>query len=446
MTLSLSLFSAMSLTAHAASSSSSGNGQVLDIQYWKTTQSAVPVYFVRTPELPMVDFDIVFDAGSARDGEKFGVAQLTASFLDEGAGKWDADQIAERFDDVGAVYSVSVTQDMAAIGFRSLTEKDKLEQTLETFTTIITDPKFPQDPFKRLQKQTLVALEQIRQSPTALAKKAFAETLYGKQHPYGHLSIGTQKTAAALTRDDAQAFYKTYYIAQNARILMVGDLTREAAEVMAEKIVAALPQGTAPKPLAQTKPRKSAATRKNIDFPAQQTAILMGQLGIRGDDPDLFPLMVGNHILGGGGLVSRLFDEVREQRGLVYGISSKFSPLAAKGPFFIFLQTRKEEAENAIDLTQRILKDFVSKGPSQKELDAAKKNIIGSFPLQISSNSDILEQLLFISSYNLPLDFLNNYRKNVEKVTADQMREAFQKHIKPDEMTIITVGEQQQGL
>ena len=167
----------------------------------------------------------------------------------------------------------------------------------------------------------------------------------------------------------------------------------------------------------------------------------MGQLGIQPKDPDFFPLMVGNHILGGGGLVSRLFDEVREKRGLVYSVNSKFSPLAAKGSFFIFLQNRKEESAHAIDLIQHIIKDFVAKGPSKKELDAAKKNIVGGFPLQISSNSDIVDQLMFLSFYNFPLDFLDKYRENVEKVTRAQVRDAFQRHIQSDQIAVITVGE-----
>lgn len=432
LTLSLSLLSSVSLAANAAPK------QVLNIERWETAKG-VPVYFVRTPELPMLDVDVVFGVGSAHDGEKFGVAQLTAGLLDEGAGDLNADQIAEQFDDVGAVYSASVSQDMTSIGFRSLTAKDKLAPTLDTFVTVLTDPKFPQDQFERLQKQMLVSLEQMRQSPVALAKEAFAEAIYGKQ-PYGHLTVGTRASVSQLAQADTKTFYQTYYVAKNARILMVGNLTLKAAKEIAEKIATALSEGEAPKPLAEMKARKSPA-HKSIVFPSQQTTILMGQLGIQPKDPDFFPLMVGNHILGGGGLVSRLFDEVREKRGLVYSVSSKFSPLAARGSFFVFLQTRQEEATRAIDLTQRILKDFVEKGPSQKELDAAKKNLVGGFPLQISSNSDIVDQLMLISFYNFPLDFLDKYRENVTKVTRAQVRAAFQKHIQPDNIAVITVGE-----
>ncbi len=432
MALSFSLLSSIPLSANAASK------QVLNIQHWKTTQG-IPVYFVRTPELPMVDLDVVFDAGSARDGEKFGIAQFTAGLIDEGAGDLSSDQIAEKFDNVGSIYSASVNQDLTSVGFRSLTAKDKLASTLDTFVTVLTDPKFPQDQFERLQKQTLTSLEQMRQSPAALAKEAFSAAIYGKQ-PYAHLIVGTPTTVSQFTPEDAKKFYQTYYVGKNARILMVGNLTLNAAKQTAERIAAALPTGETPTPLAVMKPGKS-PVNKNIVFPSQQTTILMGQMGISPEDPDFFPLMVGNHILGGGGLVSRLFEEVREKRGLVYNVSSKFSPLAARGSFFIFLQTRKEEAANAIELTQRVLKTFVEKGPAQKELDASKKNIIGSFPLQVSSNSDIVDQLMLISLYNFPLDFLDKYRENVEKVTRAQVRAAFQKHVQPSDISVITVGE-----
>jgi zinc protease len=371
-----SLFLTLSLSFLPTSVLAADPKAVVNIQHWQTNQG-VPVYFVPTPEIPMLDVDVVFDAGSARDGDKPGLANLTAGMLDEGAGKLNTDQIAEAFDNVGAIYSIDVNQDMALVGFRSLTQDENLTSTLDTFKTVLTDPKFPQDSFERLQKQVLISLEQRQQSPRAIASEASVKAIYGDQ-PYGHITSGTRESIAKLTPKDVREFYKKYYVANNARLVMVGDLTLGVAKEIAEKIVASLPQGEAAKPIPDMQAKKQ-PVRENIEFPAQQTTVYMGQLGVKPDDPDYFSLLVGNQILGGGLLVSRLFEEVREKRGLVYSIGSRFLSLAARGSFIIFLQTRNEEANNAIELTQNVLKEFIEKGPDKKELEAVKKNIIGGF-------------------------------------------------------------------
>jgi zinc protease len=168
----------------------------------------------------------------------------------------------------------------------------------------------------------------------------------------------------------------------------------------------------------------------------------MGQVGITPTDPDYFPLLVGNYTLGGGGMVSRLFHEVREQKGLVYGIHSGFSPLLARGTFALKLQTRNEEAKNAIAITRDVVEKFIQEGPTENELSAAQKNIIGGFPLDLASNSSILGQLGRIGFYQLPLDYLDTYRDKVAAVTQAQIRAAFQKHVQIDQFVTVQVGQQ----
>jgi len=410
---------------------------VLNIQHWRTSQG-VPVYFVHTPELPMVDIHVVFNAGSARDGDKPGVADLTCGLLDEGTQQLSADEIARRFDAVGANYHAGIRQDSGYVCLRSLTHADFLTSALDTFTQVLSQPIFSPESFERVRKQMLTGLEEGLQEPATLAQNAFYTALY-PDHPYGHPLSGDIASVNQLTRDDVIRFYQQYYVASNALIALVGDIDKEQAHKIAEQLVGQLPTGNVAVllDLASTAPVVSEA----IHFPSQQTTIYLGQVGITPADPDYFPLMVGNYTLGSGGMVSRLFHEVREQKGLVYGIHSSFMPLLARGPFSLKLQTRNEEAQNAIDLTCEVVKQFVQHGPTDAELSAAQKNILGGFPLELASNSNILGQLIRIGFYHLSLNYLDTYRDKIAAVSKSQICAAFQKHVRLDQLVRVTVGQ-----
>ena len=166
----------------------------------------------------------------------------------------------------------------------------------------------------------------------------------------------------------------------------------------------------------------------------------MGAPGMRRGDPDYFPLYVGNHVLGGGGLVSRLHEEVREQRGLSYSVNSYFSPMEQNGPYLLSLQTRNDQVDEALAVMRETLEEFVDKGPTEKELIASKKNITGGFPLRIESNSKILDYITMIGFYDLPLDYLETFNASVMAVTREQIVDAYQRRVSPDTMVTIIVG------
>lgn len=407
------------------------------IQHWTTTNGA-RVYFVASPELPIVDIRIVFDAGSARDGKHSGVAKLTNGLLDQGAGDLNADQIAERLDEVGANLDTSSYRDMAIVSLRSLTDPTLLDPALDVMTRVVSDPTFPEDSFKLQQKRTLIALRGQKESPGAIAQKAFFAAVYGN-HPYASPSLGTEQTVSALTRQDVVDYYQRYYTGRNAVVAIVGAVDRNAAEKLAERVAGKLPAGQAAPTLPTVKPL-AAAKMEQISYPSAQTHILMGQPGISRDDPDFFPLVLGNHILGGGGLVSRISDQVREKRGLAYSAYSYFAPMHVAGPFTAGLQTRNEKAKAALDVLQDTLRDFIDKGPTADELSAAKKNITGGFALNIDSNAKIVDHLASIAFYKLPLDYLDTYNQHIEAVTADQIRDAFRRRIHPQDMVTVMVG------
>ncbi|HHM06166.1 MAG TPA: insulinase family protein [Gammaproteobacteria bacterium] len=412
------------------------------VQHWNTHNGA-EVYFVAAPQLPMVDVRITFNAGAARDGDHPGLAQLTNSLLGEGAGGLSADEIAARFEDVGASFGASSHRDMAVVRLRSLTQADLLEPAVATLALVLRRPDFPADAFKREQSRTLVGLRAQKESPGEQAGKRFFETAYAG-HPYAVAPSGTEMSVAALTVADVKAYYQRYYVGRNAVVAIVGALSQAQAAALAEQTVGVLPAGKAAPdlPLAEAPERGEEVA---VAFPSEQTHILMGQPVLTRDDPDYFPLYVGNHVLGGSGLVSRISTEVREKRGLSYSAYSYFSPMAGRGPFIAGLQTRNEQAREALKVLRQVVADFIQNGPTAAELEAAKKNITGGFPLRLDSNSKIVDNLGMIGFYNLPLDYLDTFNARVQAVTVAQVRDAFRRRLNPDRMVTVVLGGGQGG-
>ena len=409
----------------------------VDIQHWQTSQGA-RVYFVQTPSLPMADIRVAFDAGSARDEVQFGLAALTSGLLDTGAGDWNADEIANRFDSVGAAFSAGVSEDLAWLSLRSLTEKALFDKALDTFQTVLTQPRFNEDDFQREKNRTLAGLKHREESPGALANITFSKALY-HDHPYAHPEEGMVETVAGFEVDDLKQFYKKYYVSANAIVVIVGDLQKTQASDIAEKLIAGLPVGEKPTEIpAVTLP--TLATNQHIEFPSSQTHVLSGLPGTHRKDPDYFALYVGNHILGGGSLVSRLFDEVREKRGLAYSASSQFMPLFREGPFIMSLQTRNDQTEQATKVMHETLAEFIKNGPTEAELIAAKKNITGGFALRTDNNSKLTEYVTMIGFYQQPLDYLEQFPAKVEKITAADIKDAFQRRVKPEWLQTVSVG------
>lgn len=407
------------------------------IENWQTPQGS-RVYFVRTEGLPMVDIQVAFDAGSARDGKQFGLSALTSAMLDTGAGKWNADDIAQRFESVGADMATGVSQDIAWVSLRSLTQKPLLDTALETLQTMLAKPRFAEDDFKREKSRVLAGIKQREESPGQLASTAFYRALYG-DHPYGHPAAGFKETVEPLKADDLRRFYKNYYVAANAMVAIVGDVTREQAEKIAGQLLEGLPTGQKPEPLPEVAmPDKAVA--KDIQFPSSQTHVLAGVPSTYRGDEDYFSLYVGNHILGGSGLVSKLFEEVREKRGLAYSAYSSISPMLRKGPFAVGLQTRNDQTQEALKVMNATIGGFASNGPSGDELTAAKKNITGGFAMRFDTNKELLNYVAVIGFYGLPLDYLDTFQQNIEQVTVDSIKQAFKDRIDLNVLQTVTVG------
>lgn len=409
----------------------------LNIQHW-TTSHGSEVYFVESHDLPIVDLNLSFAAGYARDtNATAGTATMTHYLMTLGAGGLDEETITNRFADIGAVLGGSLDADRASFKLRSLTSE--YQKALTTFSTILHRPDFPMAVLEREKKRVVASLQEAEIEPENISKKAFMAAVYG-DHPYHLEEAGEVATVQAIQPAALQAFYQQHYTAKSAVIAVIGDLTVAQAKQMAEALSAGLPQSAAV-PALPPVPALTGPVLKKIAHPATQSHILIGQPGNKRGDPDFFPLYVGNYILGGGGFVSRLTEEVREKRGLAYSVYSYFVPMAELGPYEIGLQTKKTQTQAALDLVNQTLRTFVEKGVTAEELNNAKANLIGGFPMRIDSNNKILEYLSVIGFYKLPLDYLDTFNAKIAAVTAQQVHDAFKRRIHPEQMVTVVVGE-----
>ena len=408
----------------------------LEIQSWKTAEGA-KVMFVAAPELPMFDLRLTFAAGSSQDQNHPGIALLTNAMLNEGVAGKDVEAIAQGFEGLGADFGNGAYRDMAVASLRSLSAPEKRTPALQLFADVVGKPTFPADSLARIKNQLLAGFEYQKQNPGKLASNELFERLYGN-HPYAHPSEGDAKSLQGLNLAQLRAFHQRAYAAGNAVIAIVGDLSRGEAEQMAAQVSAALPKGPAVAKLAQ--PQAPKAGLSHIDFPSKQTQILLAELGIDRTDPDFAALSMGNQILGGGSFGTRLMSEVREKRGLTYGVYSGFTPMQVRGPFMINLQTRAELSEGTLKLVQDILRDYLKTGPTQAELDNAKREQAGSFPLSNASNASIVGQLGAIGFYDLPLSWMEDFMQQSQALTVEQVKAAMNKHLDADKLVIVTAG------
>jgi len=245
---------------------------------------------------------------------------------------------------------------------------------------------------------------------------------------------------SALEVVDLKQFYQQYYVANNLTVVLVGGVTQEQAKKMVQELVGSLPAGKKASLLPEVNADIEGKTIHQ-EYPSQQTHLMYSLPVLKQNDPDYFPLYVGNHILGGSGFSSRIVKEIREERGLAYSAYSYFRPMRQKGPFLIGLQTRNEKVSEASTAVKQTLQTFIQHGPTDEELTAAKKNIMGGFALKLDSNKKLLANVVGIVTSGVPLDYLNSYTQKVAAVTQEQIMQAFQQRVKMSSMVMVTVGQ-----
>lgn len=412
---------------------------LLPIQDWRTSTGA-RVLLVVNRDLPMLDVSIDFPAGSGFDAQgKAGLASYTNRLLKLGAGDLSENEISQRIADVGARLGGRFDSDRAGVALRTLSSPTERERALEIMMRVVQQPTFPEDVLAREKARGIAGLKEADTKPDTIAARTFRQLVF-RAHPYGLRAAGEVETVSALTRTDLLDFYRKHYVADRAVVAIMGDVTRAEAERIAEQLTARLPRAEGADIAMSPVSSLERSTASVIPHPASQAHILIGGPGIRRGDPDYFPLFVGNYILGGGGFASRLNEEVRQKRGLAYSVYSAFAPLLQAGAFQIGLQTRGDQAQAALKVVRDTLADFVTRGPSDRELAEAKENLIGGFPMRIDSNAKIHEYLATIGFYDLPLTYLDEFVPNIRKVSVADIKAAFERHVLPERMVTVVVG------
>jgi len=410
---------------------------MFEVVHWQGEQGT-KVVFSPLPELPFIDIHILYAAGSAYDAQNFGLAQLTQQMLGEKTNEKSSETIHDTFESVGAIFNTHVGRDSLGISLRTLTDRKYRTSSVDMLAEILGQTAFDEAIFSREQQRLLSAIANKKQNPGAVIKDAFYENLY-PNHPYGHPVSGTQDTISNITLNDVKSFYQNLLVKENAVIAIAGDISTRQAQQIADELLKAMNSGKRanalpPVPTATT-------TQQAIAFPSTQTHIIFGMPAIAKGNPDFYALTVGNQVLGATPLVNQLFQTVREKNGLAYNVGSAITTMKEPGPFSVYLQSRTTEAKKAQTLALETLQNYFKNGPTATELQAAKDNLNGQFLLGLSSNSAIAAHIAMLAFYDLPWDYQDQFMTNVNGLTQTQVKEAFNKYIKPDAFTFVSVGQ-----
>ncbi|MBY0409185.1 MAG: insulinase family protein [Burkholderiaceae bacterium] len=418
---------------------------LLPIQHW-TEANGAKVYLVESPVIPMVDVQIDFDAGSRRNPPgQSGLASAVAAMASKGvtAGgtepALDENALGEAWADLGASFDAGVDNDALHYSLRSLTDAQLLERAARLAARQIAEPSWSTDIWQRERARWSASIKEANTKPATVAAQAFAAAVYGN-HPYGMRT--TEDSLARISVAGMQAFHRQTIAACRAKVSIVGAVTRAQAQTLVAALLSRLPATSdcAPLPPVSSIAALTAPIEQNIPFASAQAHVLIGQPGFQRRDPDFLALLVGNHILGGGGFVSRLTSEVREKRGLSYSVYSYFAAGLHAGAFTVGLQTRPDQAAQAVQVSRDVIARFVADGPTEAELRAAKDNLIGGFALRIDSNKKLLGNVANIAWNELPLDYLDHWTDRVEALTVADVRAAMARKLQPERMVTVVVG------
>jgi zinc protease len=418
---------------------------VLPIEKLESIKGA-PLFLVQTKALPMVDIEISIDAGARYDPlGKSGLAEMTGELLSYGTqssqGNLSEAQIADEIADLGANFSIQVSGERATLRIRSLSRKDIRDRAVQLAASMLASPSYDEKILSRERQRISTAILEADTKPQTVLERQFKKSVYGA-YPLAYSP--TVKSVANVGATDLKQFHRQFYRADRMIISIVGDVSPSDASQIAQGLLRAVPQ-TGPVisalPAFERSPVEPLKQREtNIAFDSQQAHIAMGMTAVTRNNPDYYPLLVGNYILGGGGFVSRLMSEVREKRGLAYSVFSYFQPGKDAGIFQAGLQTKNDQAELALEVLSTTIAKFITNGPSPEELTAAKANLVYGYPLRIDNNRKLLDNVSSIAWNNLPLDTLEVWTKQVEAVTLDQVKTAFQKYLAMDRMKIVVLG------
>jgi zinc protease len=387
--------------------------------------------------LPFVTLQLLINSGARRDppGEE-GLAHLTAKGILLGTSKRPVHRFNEELDFMGAAINASAGRDYATVALRVL--KKDLEKGFDLFVDALTQPAFPEEEIRKEVRKTLAAIQSAEDDPGEVAEKEFQKTLF-LTSPYGHPVEGTKDTLPRLSREAIGRFYRTYYRPNNSIFTVVGDISMEEVKAKLLAPLAKWTTGKIPEESFKSTFEKEQKTVKT-DRPITQANIILGHEGVARSNPDYYALTVMNYILGGGGFSSRLVEEIRIKRGLAYDVDSFFNPGKYSGSFQVVLQTKNASAREAISLTLQEMERIQREPVLEKELEGAKKYLIGSFPMRLDTQAKLANFLSQVEYYGLGLDYPDKYPSLINSVTRDEVRRVARSYLHPKNYILVVVA------
>jgi zinc protease len=408
----------------------------LDIQVLESPGGA-GFWLVEEPSIPIVAMQLSFEGGARLDpAGKEGLAKFFAGMLEEGAGELDAVGFSEARDDLSASFRFEADSDSVTVGARMLVEM--VEPAIALLATALTAPRFDPEPLDRVRAQIISNIAEGGQDPEKVAAETWFAAAF-PDHPYGRSADGTAESMATIGRDDLVAARVRLLTRVNARIALVGAIGAEQAGRIVDMVLAGLPEGV---PMAEARADRPPPPGVTVvDLPVPQSAAVFGQIGLPLTDPDYMAAYVMNYVLGGGGFSSRLMIEVREKRGLAYGVYSNLSNFDEAAVYLGRVQTENPRMAETLAVIRAEWARMAAEGITAEELDAAKRYLTGSFPLRFDSNAKIAGYLVFLQETGLGKDYLERRNALVEAVTLEDVRRVATRLLRPEALSIVVVGQ-----
>jgi zinc protease len=406
-----------------------------------TSEGGITAWLVEEPSIPFVAIELQFEGGANLDAPgKRGATNLMMALLEEGSGERDARAFAEAAEGLAASFGFDTYNDSVAVSAQVLTENRA--EALALLRDALTEPRFEQADIDRVRDQVLAVIAQDETDPQEVAS-ATMNRLAFPEHPYGTQLEGTRETVSSLTRDDLVAAHRAALTRDSVMVGVTGDITAEELGPLLDELLGGLPESAS----AEVQPAEYSLEGgvTVVDFPTPQSVVLFGHEGIMRDDEDFFPAFVMNHILGGAGFESKLMQEVREERGLTYGIGSYLVPRDLAAQYLGQFSSSNDTAAEAVEIVRSIWQDVAENGIATDKLDAAKTYLTGAYPLRFDGNANIAGILVAMQSQGLPIDYIATRNDKVMAVTPEDIARVAARVLQPENLHFVVVG-QPEGL
>jgi len=394
------------------------------------------VWFVEDHTVPIVSFDISLPAGSAHDPRgKGGLAAFAAAMMDEGAGEMNSAAFQRALANRAIQFHARAERDFTVISVSALAEH--APEAMRLLQLALTRPRFDQDALARVRAAMIQSLQQEAAEPDQVAARAFMRDFFNG-HPYGHAVNGDIASIGSITQQELRDFARRHWVRNGIKIAAAGDITQAALAKLLGQTFSPLPN--TPVPPVRDVGRLGRPGVHVVPMAVPQPAAVFGLPGIMRDDPDFIPAFVANYILGGGGFSSRLMEELRNKRGLTYGVSTGLSPYRKASVMIGQVGTRADAINQTIQVVRQVMADFAKTGPTQGELDDAKTYLTGSFPLAFASNTGIAAQLGTFQRQGLDAGYIARRNSLIQAVTLEDVRRAARRLFNPERLTVIVAG------